>query len=107
MPRLAALAEKYRDRGFEILGVNVDNKQENAKDPKALLATVRLFLVTHGATWTNLLNGNGPADAAKAYGVAEIPANFLVGRDGKVIALELSDDGLDRAIGRALGAEAK
>jgi hypothetical protein len=37
-------------------------------------------------TWMNVLNGHGAGDFAAAYAVEQIPANFLVGRDGKVDA---------------------
>ena len=103
IPRLNALAEKYRERGFEILGVNVDAKHEDVGDAKTALMVVRRFLVSYNVTWTNLMNGDGPVDFAKAFGVEEIPANFLIDRDGKVTALELTDDALERAVAKALG----
>jgi thiol-disulfide isomerase/thioredoxin len=103
VPGLNALAERYRDRGFEVLGVNVDALHEDVKGAEAALPVVRRFLVEHSVPWTCLLNGTGPGDVTKAYGVSEIPANFLIDRDGKVTALELSGDGLERAVVRALG----
>jgi len=103
IPALNALAQKYHDRGFVILGVNVDPMHEDVKEIKTALSVVRRFLVKHRVTWTNLLNGQGTGDFAAAYGVKQIPANFLVGRDGKVIALEQSGEMLDRAVGQALG----
>jgi hypothetical protein len=49
------------------------------------------------------MNGDGPGDFTKAYGVEEIPANFLIDRDGKITAVELTDDALERAVAKALG----
>jgi hypothetical protein len=44
-----------------------------------------------------------PAEAAaKSYGVNELPANFLVGRDGTIIQVELSGDVLNAAVTKAL-----
>jgi thiol-disulfide isomerase/thioredoxin len=40
--------------------------------------------------WPNLINGSGTSDYAKAYGVTEIPANVLIGRDGNVTHFGLS-----------------
>lgn len=111
IPALEELERKYHDRGLVILGVNVDAMHEDAGDEKRALNTVRRFLVRHRMTWTNLLNGRDSADFAAAYGVEEIPANFLVGRDGKVVAVEQSGEALERAIVEALrnpaGAESR
>ena len=98
IPALSELARKYHDRGFVILGVNVDAMHEDVQEMKKALPTVRRFLVRHRVTWTDLLNGQGTADVAAAYGVEEIPANFLIGRDGKVVAVEQSGDALERAV---------
>jgi thiol-disulfide isomerase/thioredoxin len=103
MPALNELALKYHDRGFVILGINVDAMHEDVKETKVAMAAVRRFLVKHRVTWTNLLNGQGAGDFAAAYGVEEIPANFLIGRDGKVLAVEQSGDALERAVVGALG----
>ncbi len=70
---------------------------------KAVLQVVRRFLVKHRVTWTTLLNGQGAGDFAAAYRVEQIPANFLVGRDGKIIAVEQSGEMLERAVAHALG----
>jgi thiol-disulfide isomerase/thioredoxin len=103
IPRLTALEDRYKAKGFEILGINVDALHKDVKDSRATLADVRHFLVEHGVKWTNVLNGARENDAVDAYGVEEIPASFLVSRDGKVLAFDLSDEELDRAVAKALG----
>ena len=102
IPGLNALAEKFHDRGFEVIGINVDAMHEDVKDTKNALTAVRRFLVSQNIAWTNLLNRTGADDLTKAYGVEDIPANFLIGRDGKVTALELSGDGLERSVSQVL-----
>ena len=74
IPALSALEQKCRDRGFVVLGVNVDALHEDVKESKNALAVVRRFMVQHRVTWTNVLNGSGTADFATAYGVEQIPA---------------------------------
>ena len=69
------------------------------------MPSVRRFLIDHGVSWPNVLNGTGENDYAKAFGVEEIPANFLIGRDGKIIGFELGETSMDQAIGEALGGE--
>ena len=107
VPQLNTLADRYRDRGLEILGVNVDALHEDVKDVKTALTVVRRFLVDHGSSWTCLLSGTGTDPITKAYGVSEIPANYLIDRDGKVIALELTGPALEPAIVRALEGNSK
>jgi thiol-disulfide isomerase/thioredoxin len=104
-PALNALTERYRERGFELLGVNVDALHEDVKDVKTALPVVRRFLVEHGCPWTCIVSGAGADAPSKAYRVSEIPANFLIDRNGKVVALELTGQSLEQAIERALGGD--
>ena len=106
-PQLNTLAERYRARGLEILGVNVDALHEDVKDVKTALPVVRRFLIEHGSSWTCLLSEPGANSITKAYGVSEIPANFLIDRDGKLIALELTGPALEQAVVRARGDDSK
>lgn len=103
IPRLKALSEKYGAGDFVVLGVNVDAMHRDARDVESARPAVRRFLVDHGVRWTNLMNDEGEGDAVKAYGIEDIPARFLIGRDGKVVATDLAGEGLDRAIAAALG----
>jgi len=103
IPALSEMAQKYHDKGFVILGINVDAMHEDVQEAKKALPVVRRFLVRHRVTWTNLLNGQGTGDFAAAYRVEQIPANFLVGRDGRIVAVEQSGEMLEQAVIRALG----
>jgi hypothetical protein len=67
------------------------------------MPNVRRFLIDHNVRWPNLVNGEGPRDYAAAYGVTEIPANVLIGRDGKVVHLDLSRKNLADVIARMVG----
>lgn len=100
---LDALAQKYDRRGFVIVGVNLDAKHPDVKDAKTALPTARQVLVRHGVTWINLLDCQRTDDITAAYGLQEIPTNFLIGRDGTIVAMELSGDALEHAVVRALG----
>ena len=103
IPALNALAQKYHDQGFAILGVNVDAMHEDVKDETAALQAVRRFLVKQNVSWLDLLNGQGDSDFATAYGVEQIPASYLVNRDGKIVALDQRGEMLERAVVHALG----
>jgi peroxiredoxin len=100
---LDALVRKYHRRGFVILGVNLDARHPEVKDGATALPTARQFLVRHGVTWINLVDRQKTGDVIKAFGVEKIPANFLIGRDGRVVAVDQSGEALERAVARAVG----
>jgi thiol-disulfide isomerase/thioredoxin len=100
---LRAVEETYRGRGFQVVGINLDPL--SAADPKSAAASpnIRRFLLDNNETWPTLVNGQGDKDYAEAYGVTEIPANVLVGRDGSVVNIDLVRKNLDPMIARELG----
>jgi len=95
--------DAHRAKGFRVVGINLDAAQEGGLEAAAVLPTVRRFLVEHDVRWPNLINGPGDRDHAGAYGVSEIPANFLIGRDGTIVRLDLARSNAEAAIARAVG----
>lgn len=96
LPYLNAVAERYGKDGFTVLGVNVDEGPDREK-------LVRKFIVEFAVPWPTVMNGQGDADFAKTFGVKEIPASVLVGRDGKVLNFDLTVEGLSKAVEKAIG----
>ncbi|WP_143310037.1 TlpA disulfide reductase family protein [Chitinophaga vietnamensis] len=89
VPFLKAANEKYKDKNFVLLGVSLDSKKE---------AWVKA-IQKEQLTWLQISELKGWADAAAAaYGVTYIPSNILVGPDGKVLAMDLYDDNLDKKL---------
>ena len=82
MPWLEDIYRRYGNQGLRIVGVNLDAPPGRRQD--AAIPNIRRFLLDFNVTWPNLLNGQNEADLARAFGVREIPANVLIGRDGKV-----------------------
>jgi thiol-disulfide isomerase/thioredoxin len=92
------LADEYKDRGAVVLGVNT---MEN--DP----ATAKEYMTKKKFSYGCLMKGD---ELAAAYGVKGIPTLVIIGKDGKVAAVEvgLSDatgGGLRKAIDAALAAK--
>lgn len=104
IPHYNALTEQYGD-DLVILGVNLDTLREGLRpsDAPRVKNALRQFLVQSRVNWPVVLNGTGDEDYAKAYGVTEIPANFLLDRDGTIIHVELNGPELDKAIAEAVG----
>ena len=77
-PTLRDLQSRYKDKGFRILGVNLDGAREGG-DAQQAKATVKRFLIRHGIDWPNVLESTAKGEVSRSYGVTEIPALFLVG----------------------------
>jgi thiol-disulfide isomerase/thioredoxin len=99
---LDGVYSKYRDRGFRIVGINVDTPSGSGSPLEGLIPHVRRFVMDHNIRWPNLVNGTGGRDYAKAYSVNDIPASALIGRDGTIIHLDLSRKNLDSVIAKAV-----
>ncbi len=95
--------ETYHPRGLEIVGVNLDLMQEDAPKLESLLPNIRRFVFDYNVRWPTLVNGPADGDVAKTYGVTEIPANVLIGRDGKVAAIDLTRKNFESTVARLVG----
>lgn len=85
-PHLVELYNKYKDKGFDIVGVSLDNKTEpwiKAIEKDKL-------------PWSQLIDKQAWAgEGVKNYGVRLISANFLIDKDGNIIARNLKGKDLD------------
>jgi thiol-disulfide isomerase/thioredoxin len=78
IPNVKEQYEKYRDRGFEVVGVSIDENHE----------AIAAFVEREEIPWPILVDtGAGGANLARHYGIRGIPQMILVGRDGNVITL--------------------
>lgn len=84
-PELIEIYKEFNGKGFEILGVAADTKMEAVKKLEDRL----------GIPWTNVSDLKGDRNKAVIiYGINEFPANFLIDRNGIIIARNLSGDEL-------------
>jgi peroxiredoxin len=97
------VADTYRARGFGVVGINLDALQDGGPKLETVMPNVRRFLLDHNVRWPTLINGSGEKDYAAAYGVTEIPANVLIGRDGVVAQIDLVQKNLEPVIARVVG----
>ncbi|MCH7526251.1 MAG: TlpA family protein disulfide reductase, partial [Planctomycetes bacterium] len=70
---MAALYNKYHDKGFTILAVNAWD--EDAE-------TVKEFAAKNNLPYPILLKGN---HITRRWGVGSIPTNFFIDREGEVV----------------------
>lgn len=89
---LAEAYRKYKNKGFEIYQVSVDDN--------------RIEWVTaidqDGLNWINVGDMEGSNNAVRSYNIQTIPYNYLLNQDGEIIAQNLKGPGLDRALARLL-----
>jgi len=87
-PNLVKAYAEYKDKGFEILGVSLDNK-----DGKEAWLTA---IEKDGLTWPQVSDLNYWSNAvALMYGVRAIPQNHLIDPEGIILANNLRGEALD------------
>ena len=101
VPGLVAAYAKYHGRGFELLGISLDQADSLGK----LLA----FEKQNGMTWRQVYDGKyWNARVARFYGIEAIPSPILVDADtGKIVAAgdELRGASLRQTLAKALAAK--
>jgi peroxiredoxin len=88
---------KYKEKGFEILGVSLDGGSPIARE--LWVKAMR----TDKTPWAQVSDLHGFKDpVAIQYGIAFIPRNFLVDPGGKIIARDLDETTLPQALDSVL-----
>jgi len=94
IPRVRALYDRYHDRGFDVVGIGLD------EDPADLAA----FVAKHEIPWPIIhdrRSDDGRPPLAERYGIAAIPTMILVGRDGRVVSVEARGRRLEELLAEA------
>ncbi len=93
-PNVKALYSKYKDKGFEILGVSLD------RDGEAWKAAI----AADGLPWPHISDLKGwQSDHAALYSVTSIPQTILLDRDGKIIQRNLRGEALESKLREVFG----
>jgi peroxiredoxin len=94
-PNVVKLYNEFKDKGFQIIGVSLDNPGEDQKWKDAIVADK--------LTWPQISNLQGWADPiAKTYNITGIPATFLVDANGIIIAKDLRGEELRAKVAELL-----
>jgi peroxiredoxin len=93
MPNVVKIYKKYKNKGFEILGVSLDQDKNRWTDA----------IKSDGMTWPQVSDlKHWESETAKQYGVQGIPYTVLIDKEGKIIAKGLRGPDLEKAIEDAL-----
>lgn len=86
MPDLAAAYAKYKDKGFEIVGVSLDDKNELWK----------AGIEKSNATWAHISDLKGwESELSKTYAIFSLPQTVLIDKDGMIIDKQVKGADLD------------
>lgn len=89
MPHVKAAYEKYKDKGFDVVGLSFD------QDKEAWTGAIQSLALP----WHHLSDLKGwKCVAGEVYGINSIPATLLVGPDGKIVANNLRGDALEKKL---------
>jgi len=84
-PKLVEIYNDFKNKGFEIFGVGAEVNREQWINA----------IEKDGLTWTNVTDFKGDKnEAALIYGVSQYPTNFLIDRNGVIIAKDIKGDSL-------------
>ena len=92
-PNVVAAYNKYKEKGFDILGVSLDT------DKDAWLKAVEDDQLTWHQVWDSK---DKQDEVARMYDVSKIPHSILLGPDGKIIAKDLRGDALTAKLAELL-----
>lgn len=85
MPNVVAAYNNYHDKGFEVVGISLD------EDKASWLAAIEKLQMP----WPQLSDLKGwDCEGAVLYQIQAIPANLLVDRQGKIVAKNLREEAL-------------
>lgn len=87
---LTELYARYKNRGFEIYQVSIDT------DRNAWLGAIR----EDKLSWINVCDLKGSAIATNTYNVQKIPTNYILDKEGVIVARDLKGPELNQVVGK-------
>lgn len=95
-PNLVKAYAAYNDKGFEILGVSLDNKDGKEAWVNAI--------EKDGLTWTQVSDLNSwNNEVARMYGVRAVPQSYLIDPEGVIVAQNLRGEALEEKLAEIFG----
>lgn len=98
LPTVRECYAKYHDRGFEVVGISLDNDKQRLDD----------FLKREPLPWPVLFSDDPQATGwshplAEYYGIMAIPRAILINKEGKVVALQARGEDLWDLLAKEIG----
>jgi len=88
-PNLVKQYQLYKDRGFQVLSVSLDDNKKKWMDA----------IAKDGMPWLHVSDLKGwNNEAGKLYAVRGVPASFLIDPQGRIVAMGLRGEELDKKL---------
>lgn len=86
-PHLLSLYSKYKEKGFEIVGVSDDDSNHDAWKKAVAKDGIGVWKhVLRGLDMKKRMNGEeNPEDISDYYGIHSLPTKILIGPDGVIL----------------------
>jgi thiol-disulfide isomerase/thioredoxin len=87
MPHVKEVYKKYKDQGFEIIGISLDQPEAQGG-----LGALKEFVAKNEVPWPQYYQGNGwDSEFSSSWGIMSIPNVFLIDKQGVLREIEVAD----------------
>lgn len=93
MPNIKQVYNKYKDKGFDIIGISLDTDEKRLRD----------YLKENDIAWRQVFSGKGwQSPVSQQYGIRGIPAPWLIAKDGTLITKQARGRALSELVAEVL-----
>lgn len=92
IPKFKEIYDKYRDHGFELVGISIDKNHES------WLKAIN----NHQLEWPQLIDRENESIANSHFAVTAVPTTFLLDPDGKIMIRNIKGEELDKKLAELL-----
>lgn len=94
MPNLKRVYATYKDQGFDIIGVSLDDKESELQD----------YIKENDIQWRQVFSGKSWRDdpLAQQYNITGVPSQWLIDREGRLITHKARGEKLEELVVEAL-----
>lgn len=83
LPKLSAAYAKFHERGFEIVGISLDEEE----------AALKRVMKSKKIAWPQFFDGRGwEGEMAHRFGITALPTVWLVNREGMIVEMNVEGD---------------
>lgn len=94
MPNLKRVYDTYKDQGFDIIGISLDDEESELRD----------YIKENDLQWRQIYSGERWKDdpLAQQYNITGVPSQWLIDADGKLITHKARGEKLEQLVVEAL-----